>query len=293
MTLASFLAESLERPVDDRILRLAASLAREADACAVLFYGSNLRSGKLDGVLDFYVLTDGSRERGIWPTVRYREEATEGLLLRAKIATLHLATFRHAAEGHGVDTTIWARFVQPAALVWARDAGARASVLASIASAAVTAARFAAMLMPSQAVASSYWAALFQATYRAEVRVDRTSRHDQIVDRDRAYYSALLPLAWEACGLPYQRRGNELAVSLRSADRRRLRRSWLMRRLASKPINIARLIRAARTFDGAARYGAWKIERHTGIRIAVTPWRERHPVLAAPAVLWQVWRVAR
>ncbi|HZZ36995.1 MAG TPA: hypothetical protein VFE03_14830, partial [Caulobacteraceae bacterium] len=34
--------------------------------------------------------------------------------------------------------------------------------------------------------------------------------------------------------------------------------------------------------DGAARYAAYKIERHTGIEIAVTPFRERHPFLAAP-----------
>ena len=39
-----------------------------------------------------------------------------------------------------------------------------------------------------------------------------------------------------------------------------------------------------------ARYAAWKIERHTGVPVKLTPWRERHPILAAPLVLWQVWR---
>ena len=47
------------------------------------------------------------------------------------------------------------------------------------------------------------------------------------------------------------------------------------------------------TFDGAARYAAWKIERHTGVPVALTPWREKHPVLAAPGVLWRVWRARR
>jgi hypothetical protein len=57
-----------------------------------------------------------------------------------------------------------------------------------------------------------------------------------------------------------------------------------------RPLNYARLIKAAFTFEGAARYAAWKIERHTGMPVALTPWRERHPVLAAPGVLWRLWR---
>ena len=60
-----------------------------------------------------------------------------------------------------------------------------------------------------------------------------------------------------------------------------------------KPLNILRLVKASTTFDGAARYAAWKIERHTGVPVEVTPWRERHPVLAAPAVLFSVWRKQR
>ena len=54
--------------------------------------------------------------------------------------------------------------------------------------------------------------------------------------------------------------------------------------------DAVRLVKAAFTFDGAARYAAWKIERHTGVPIMLTPWRERHPILAAPGVLWRVWR---
>ncbi len=60
------------------------------------------------------------------------------------------------------------------------------------------------------------------------------------------------------------------------------------RRRFGKPLNLARLLRATATFDGAARYAAWKVERHTGVAVEVTPWREKHPVLAAPGVLWRV-----
>ena len=61
-----------------------------------------------------------------------------------------------------------------------------------------------------------------------------------------------------------------------------LRRRWTLASLVGKPLNVARILKAALTFDGAARYAAYKVERHTGIEIAVTPFRERHPFLAAP-----------
>jgi hypothetical protein len=55
-----------------------------------------------------------------------------------------------------------------------------------------------------------------------------------------------------------------------------------------KPLNVARILKAAFTFDGAARYAAYKIERHTGVDIAVTPFRERHPFLAAPGAWFEL-----
>ena len=60
-----------------------------------------------------------------------------------------------------------------------------------------------------------------------------------------------------------------------------------------KPMNFARLLKASATFEGAAKYAAWKIERHTGMPVEVTPFRERYPVLAAPGVLWSLWRHQR
>ena len=47
------------------------------------------------------------------------------------------------------------------------------------------------------------------------------------------------------------------------------------------------------TFDGAADYAAWKLQRHTGITLEVTPFRARHPLLAAPGALFELWRKRR
>ena len=268
---------------------------REArpDVRAVLFYGSNLRTGSLEGVLDFYVLTAGAPERGIWPRVSYHEQEIGGKVLRAKVATMTLARFAEAASGKLADTTIWARFVQPSVLVWQRDAPARSAVEAAIAHAATTAARLAAVLGPAPGSATDYWIALFEATYRAEFRIETHSRARSILDLNRAHFEGLLPLAWDAAGIDFAREGDVLTPRLTAAERARVTRWWRRRRRLGKPINLLRLVRAASTFEGAARYAAWKIERHSGVPVEITPWRERHPVLAAPGVLWSVWRKRR
>lgn len=291
--LPAFIKRALARPVPDFVRRVAAELARAPGARAVLFYGSNLRSGSPDGVLDFYVLRDGPVERGVWPLVGYREFPDEAGTLRAKIATVNLSTFARAAAGRSHDTTVWARFVQPAALVWSADAAAADEAVRAVAAAAVTAARFAAVLGPARGRAEDYWRALFRATYQAEFRVEKRGRGDEIVAHDRERYAELLPIAWRAGDTAFDDEAGLLSPRLTPSERARLRSRWARCRRAGKPLNILRLVRAASTFEGAARYGAWKIERHTGVPVRLTPWAERHPVLAAPGVLWRVWRARR
>lgn len=288
--LASLLRREMTADLLPDVRDIARTIARDPATLAVLFYGSNLRSGSLDGVLDFYVLLDGPVERGLWPQVGYREFAAGGRTLRAKIATMRLSTFEHAAAGRGLDTTIWTRFVQPSALAWSRDVAAEERVATALAAAATSAARFAAALGPASGTAQRFWEALFRQTYAAEFRVERAGRADSITAHDPARYAQLLPLAWSSAGIAFRADGRMLHPAIDPAERRRTRRAWRLRRAAGKPLNLVRLVRAAFTFDGAARYGAWKIERHTGVTVPLTPWRERHPILAAPGVFWRVWR---
>lgn len=283
----------LDAPVHPAVGAFAARLAREAGACAALFYGSNLRSGELEGVLDFYLLLPGDQQERIWPRVSYHEWEHEGQTLRAKVARMALSTFARAARGDSRDTTIWARFVQPSALVWIAEDRLRAPVAEAVADAAQTAARLAAALGPESGTAADFWRALFRATYRAEFRVEKPGREDSILAVNAAHFDGLLPLAWEAQGIDFAREGKRLAPRLDPARRRDVLRWWARRRRLGKPLNLVRLLKASTTFDGAARYAAWKIERHTGVAVALTPWRERHPVLAAPGVLLRVWRERR
>jgi len=298
--LALRLEQELAAAVSPAVQAFAAELARlGGDACAaVLFYGSALRTGATDGVLDFYVLLDDLRGwpqsrlavwANIWlpPNVEFRTLEVDGERVRAKIALLRLDQFRRHADRQSLDTTIWARFAQPVALVWARDEAARRQAAAGVAAAVSTAAYWAAVLGPPRGRPAAYWNALFAETYATELRVDWKGRAGMIVGAADARYAELLPLAWASAGVPFTAIGDELAPE---ADRIAGLRAWRARRRLGKPLTAARLAKAVFTFAGAADYAAWKIERHTGVRVEVTAWRRRHPLLAAPGVAWRLWR---
>lgn len=286
--LAERIAARLAAPVDPAVATFARALADAAGARAVLFYGSNLRTGSLDGVLDFYLLLPGTQESAIWPRVSYHERDHDGVTLRAKVATMRLATFARAAGGALTDTTIWARFVQPSALIWAEDDAARAEVVAAIAAASATAARLAAALGPVSGTAEDYWRALFRATYTAEFRVEKGGRENDILSVNADHFAGLLPQALEAAGIPAGQHGAILTPRLMPGERGRILGWWNRRRRMGKPLNLLRLVKASTTFEGAARYAAWKIERHTGMPVKLTAFRERYPLLAAPQVLWEL-----
>ena len=220
-TLADRIAATLDRPVRDEVAAFARRLGEEAGGVAVLFYGSNLRTGSLEGVLDFYVLLPGPQRERIWPRVSYREWDHSGSRLRAKIATMSLAQFAQAAGGTSRDTTIWARFVQPSTLAWHADETARSAVLDALGSAARTAARLAAAVGPDSGSADDYWRALFRATYEAEFRVEKPGRENAILEVNAVHFDGLLPLAWQADGIGYARDGTTLCPSLALDERNR------------------------------------------------------------------------
>lgn len=293
--LGDMVEAELARPVTSTIRDAAHVIARRMGGAAVLFYGSVLRTGDLDGVLDFYVLR-GAEERTsllsrlIWPDVSYHEVEMGGRTIRAKVASMQIATFERAARGATLDTTIWARFVQPCALIWARDEAIRRQVASAVAHASVTAGWFATLHHETSGEAGDFWRGLFRATYSTELRVEAPGREDQILSYDRRRYDDLLPLAWGIGGIEFDREGANLSPRPTERQMRAIASAWFRVSRAGRSLNLIRLVKAAFTFEGAARYGLWKIERHTGVRIALTPFRERHPILAAPGVFWRVWR---
>ncbi|WP_293897782.1 hypothetical protein [Phenylobacterium sp.] len=288
--LASRLEAELATPAPAAVVALAAALADPARDAAILYYGSTLRTGDLAGVLDFYRLTRGPHrsglhglvERLLWPEVSYHEVQVGEATLRAKVATLPLATFRRAAEGRTLDTTIWARFVQPAQRVWSGDTASARVAAEACAAAVITAGRYAAKFGPAQGPPHAFWLALFRRTYAAEFRMETSDRADTVLASGEGRYAELLPLAWQAGGVAFEAHEQELRPAKQGLP------GWMLPNLLGKPLNVARILKAAFTFEGAARYAAYKIERHTGVDIPVTPFRERHPFLAAPGAWLQL-----
>lgn len=294
----------LALPLPAGIRAMAAALAAQGrgHALAVLFYGSNLRSGALDGILDFYVLVDSLRgwygrrliaaaNRVLPPNILYFERKHEGLTLRAKVAVLRMDQFHAAMRARSLDTTMWARYAQPAALAWVRDAAARADTAEAVAQAVVSAGRWAARLGPASGCAEDYWEALFRRTYGAELRVEKASRAQALTAWAGARYATMLPLAWRAGGVAHTGLADGRLQPVVSGRQRRLADwGWRLRHRLGKPLNFVRLMKSAYTFEGGVDYLIWKIERHSGVKLELKPWQRRHPILAAPGVLWDLRR---
>ena len=303
--LRALIDAELREPVPAPVAELAAQLAARAKggSVAVLYYGSTLRTGALDGLLDFYVLLDRARDwpgsrlatlanRVLPPNVGYVEGAFGGVPLRAKYAVITMRQFESRVADQSIDTTLWARFCQPARCAWLRSAADGERLTDAIGTAVVTASRWAAAHGPQQARAEGFWSALFARTYATEIRVEKTDRSQGIVDSVAARYARLLPLAWQRAGLAFELAGDgELRPAIDATARQRLLRRWTTRELWGKPLNLLRLTKAAFTFDGAMDYVAWKIERHSGVRIDVKPWQRRFPLLAAPGLYLKLRRL--
>ena len=120
------------------------------------------------------------------------------------------------------------------------------------------------------------WIAGFQETYRAELRPEGSDRAAQIVAVDAVRYRQITPLA--------------LAVLAEQPNRDVAAAAWRRSRLLGKLFNVARLAKAAFTFEGGLDYALWKIARHSGITVEVTDWQRRHPLLSAPGLAWRLYR---
>ena len=261
----------LATPVDPRAAAMARAIAAQypGSARAVLFYGSCLRESELDGLmLDFYLIvsdySDAYPKR--WMAVANRlippnvfPFQHDGLI--AKYAVLSEADFDRLNGAETRNVSVWARFAQPSRLVWAVDDTARDRAVAAVARAAPT--LLAAAGRVDGEAPLDWWRRAFSLTYSVELRAERTSRAQSVVDADAERYERFSPPAIAA-----------IAADTRGG-------SWARRRLEGKALSIARLAKASLTYAGGIDYLAWKINRHAGTKIEIKPWQRRWPMVAA------------
>jgi hypothetical protein len=266
-----FVARNMARPVHPAVRGLADALwSHHPGAVALIAYGSCLRGDDpRDTLIDFYLLTPGlaavSRN---WlarlgclllpPNVYYFEMPP----YRAKYAVLSFEQFARRMRSDVANPYFWARFSQPAALLH----GDAVRVALPLARALTTMYALGRGLGGEGADAFSKGFAL---TYRTELRSERQGRAADIVAANRNFYAEAAQLM---------------------ADVQPLRANWRWRAFMGKALSIGRLVKAAFTFAGGADYLAWKIARHSGERIELTPWQRRHPVIAGLLLLPRLLR---
>lgn len=289
--LREVVAAELDREVPEPVRVLARHLVRRwGDAVqAVLFYGSCLRSGRIHGELvDLYVLVDRYRRahphplarlanRLLPPNVYYVERPTCEGPLRGKYAVVKLSHFLELVSPRTDNPYFWARFAQPVGLAYATGPEVRAAIEQALVQAVVTLYRAVRPLVPAGTDARTFWVRALRCTYASELRPEKPQRARELVERWPERYERLFELL-------------EGEPELARESPQEARRAWRRRILAGKLLSVARLSKAAFTFRGGADYIAWKIERHSGVRVRLTPFQRRHPLLGALPLLLHLYR---
>ncbi len=284
-SLSSLVAAELAEPVDPKAAAMADALAALYPGAvrAVLFYGSCLREKNLEGLmLDFYLIVSDYRA-----AYGKRWLATANHLippnvfpfqhgdLAAKYAVLSEADFARLCGSQADNVSVWARFAQPARLVWVADDLARQRAVAAVASAAPTFFQLTLPMMPTgrDVDVVEIWKTGFALTYNAELRAERTGRSVSIVDSDPARYERVGQAALRAIEGGARVSPEQMAKRWRQLQRR------------GKWLSVVRLAKASFTFAGGIDYLAWKINRHAGTAIVIKPWQRRWPLIGAITLL--------
>jgi hypothetical protein len=287
------IADELAVPALPRVQAFAAHIAAQYPHAArtVLFYGSCLRTEQLEGqMLDFYlIVSDYDAAYNTAWLAKWNRRLPPNVFpvqhdgLSAKVAVLSEKDFHDLNRTGASAVSVWARFAQPARLVWAADEAARQRAALAISGAAPTLLNGALAHMAHDDQILDLWELGFSLTYGAELRAERSDRPASVVEFDPERYRLFGKAA-----LLHTPIANELredgSIHLLADPEGRIaaeKKRWPGLRRRGKLLTIARLAKAAFTYAGGIDYLAWKINRHAGTKIEVKPWQRRWPLVAA------------
>lgn len=281
--------------------------AKHDDAiCAVLVYGSCLRSGDIyDGLLDLYLVCDDYRSAypGVlpaaanWllpPNVFYAEQAPaapQGQVLRAKVTVISLRDFQRGCTTAWFESYIWGRFAQPTHLLYARDEAAASAVQGALLEAVRTFLRRTLPSLPARGSLADLWEQALALSYGTELRTERSGRAAELVQASLPFYAEATHVHAGQLGFPFQLATDGSYEAAPGAGSRRLNRlGWALRRVQGKLLSIARLVKALFTFEGGLDYIAWKLERHSGEPVVIPDKVRRAPLIHLWGFFWGLYR---
>lgn len=271
-------------------------------ADAVILYGSCLRTVEMDeGIADLYVLVDDyekaydKRYLGVlnaWlaPNVFYIEVPYQGRTLRAKYAVISTSDFEKGSR-YWFHSYIWARFAQPSRLLYARNDTCRKRVFHALAYAAITfLSSGGRALKDAVLTVDDIWTRCLMFTYAAELRPESETRARHLAEYNHDDFEQLLHAAYPALTEIFTRQPDNDTYLCQNHSRthRQALWHWRMRRWQGLILSILRLTKASITFRDCLEYAAWKIERHTGTRIEITPFSRRFPIVWGLKALWHL-----
>jgi Phosphatidate cytidylyltransferase, mitochondrial len=269
---------------------------------AVLLYGSCLHNYDLENsVVDLYVVVDDYYKaydkallcmlnRYVPPNVFYLEVEFEGVTLRCKYGVISMNDFEEGASSW-FHSYIWGRFAQPTRLLYTCNNIARDRMHTLLAQATLTFLRASVPALGRSIVdTETIWSRGLALSYEAELRPEQKNRARQLTHLNMGDYIRITACAAPALSnleaLPHDRYN----CIVGERDCRRALRRWRLRAWQGRLLSVLRLIKAVFTFRDCVDYAAWKIERHTGIKIEITPQLQRHPILFGWKVLLQLVR---
>jgi hypothetical protein len=269
-------------------------------AQAVLFYGSCRRSNDdTGGIVDLYLLVDDYRAAhgsllpalanlALAPNVYYLEIPFGGRVARAKYAVVSINQFERGTA-RWFHPYLWGRFAQPCGLLYAADEATRRRVVRALVAAVGTFVARALPRLPTEFDAEALWTRGLQLSYAAELRAEHPERVRGLYADAAAELQAITRAAAAELGWTVLRPG-VYANPTMPGHRRSGAIGWAVRRVQGKLLSILRLLKASFTFDGGLPYLAWKIERHSGVKLEITPFMRRFPRLGAVSAFWRTWR---
>ena len=303
--LLSRIQEQCETPVDEEISILVEKIHSlfPSSLKAIVLYGSCLRNlDYTDGVVDLYVIVDNYKNayrniRSRWmnyflpPSVYYVEVNHKELTLRTKYAVISLEDLHEGIENR-FHSYLWSRFAQPVRLVYIDNEETKSHLYDLFAGSVI---RYLDKTIPAlghvRVNSEQIWINALSLSYAAELRPERHDRAGLITTQSIYDLDTLTRAAVPALTsiLDLDTNG-DFNVHTGKTSQRKCLLLWRIRRWQGRILSLCRLIKAVFTFKDAVNYAAWKIKRHTGVTIEVTPVLQRHPILFGITILWRLLR---
>lgn len=296
-TLAAWIEEESTRQTPAEVIALFNSfcntLPNKDGIRGGLFYGSALwKTPDPDSIWDLYVLVDRYRDStshamiqlmGIClpPNVYYHEtKADDGTVIRGKIALMRLAQFESHCKGAALSPQIWARFSQPCRIIATRDDISKQRIIRALRNAVITFHKKTAPWILSPCTIEEFWLKGLNRTYASEFRAERKHRQNLMIESSRTSFIVRSKNAFATKELHALILEGEYIHTRFSPTRRRFFRN--VSRVAcyiSKAQHLLRLMKAAFTFTGGIDYLAYKIERHSAVKLTPTAFQRNHPLI--------------